>query len=281
MRQPRGDRRTLGRLRLQARDEELLRALARLRVARTSDLATLCFPGVRRDTTQRRLRVLFDAAYLDVSSRDQASENLYSLGSRGRAFVKEVGEAGLPIPRGGLAHHLGIVGTWVALASSGHPGLHLELSRPDWELRAEFAARGLAVIPDLFAVLRLGSVTKTLAVEVDLGTEPVRVLRSKMRAYERLQRGAQGLFGSRRFVVAVVLGDDRRREAVEQLVRRDWDGEWAIWTLTEGPASAIGSLFGLPGDPLATSPCGKGRRMVASDDAASGSREGRGGLSGV
>lgn len=260
---------------------ELLRALARLRLARTRDLTRLCFAGIRRDTAQRRLRVLFDAGYLDTTSPSLASENLYSLGPRGRAFVQESGETVLPLPRGGLAHHLGIVETWGALASCAIPELALELARPDWELRTEFGARGLAVVPDLFVVLRLREDAFALAVEVDLGTEPLRVLRAKARAYERLRRGPGGLFGWQRFVVAVVLGDARRREAVERILRRECDADCAIWTLSEGPGSSLGRLTGFEGDPLGGSPRSKGSAGVASSVGSTGMSKLKGGLSGV
>jgi hypothetical protein len=49
---------------LTERDEEVLNALARFRLARTSDLMAYAFAGVRRDTAAVRLRRLFDARYL-------------------------------------------------------------------------------------------------------------------------------------------------------------------------------------------------------------------------
>jgi hypothetical protein len=280
IRQPRDRRRNRGRLELQERDIELLRALARLRLARTRHLTELCFAGIRRDTAQRRLRALFDSGYLDATSPSLASENLYSLGPLGRALVRESGETVLPLPRGGLAHHLGIVQTWAALASCGIPELALELTRPDWELRAEFGARGLAVVPDLFVVLRLREAALALAVEVDLGTEPLRVLRAKARAYERLRGGPGGLFGWQRFALAVVLGDGRRKEAVERVLRREYDADCATWTLVESPVSSIRKFMGLEGDPLGASPRSKGSVGDASADVATTPDKAVGGLSG-
>ncbi len=278
-RQSRASRRNGIGLRLQPRDVELLRAVARLRVARTSDLAVLCFGGVRRDTAKSRLRVLFDGGYLNVSSPDQAVENLYSLGPRGRVLMTDLGEPAAAVPRGGLAHHLGIVGTWVALSSIGIPGLGLELARADWELRSEFGKQGLAVVPDLFAVLSVGPARLALAVEVDLGTEPLRVLRAKVRAYDRLLRAEHGLFGWPDFVLAAALVDDRRRESVEKLLRREWIGARAIWTLGEGPGSALKSLLVQEVHPLTASPRGKGRIGVVSPDTTDKSGERRGGHS--
>ncbi len=127
-RQPRQRRRRGVSVRLQPRDVEMLTALARLRIARTAEIAALCFPGVRKDTVAARLRVLFDAGYLEVTAADRTSPNVYSLGPRGRDLVREAGEQVLPVPRGGLAHHLGIVQTWVGLAAARAEGLALELA---------------------------------------------------------------------------------------------------------------------------------------------------------
>jgi hypothetical protein len=278
-RQPREQRRRGIAVKLQPRDVEMLRALARLRIAPTRDIAALCFPSVRRDTVAARLRVLFDAGLLDVSAPDRTAENLYSLGPRGRALLAKAGEELLPVPRGGLAHHLGIVRTWVALASASVSGIHLELARPDWELRAEFGDRGLAVVPDLFAVLSVGELQLALAVEVDLATEPVHLLRVKVRAYEELRAVPGGLFGWRQFGLVLALGDGRRRGTVRQLLDREWVGWSLMWTLADGPNEELRRLSDALAHPLAASPYGKGRERAPSADAATGTLQRRGGLS--
>ena len=278
-RQPREQRRRGIGIELQPRDVEMLHALARLRIARTGDIAALCFPGVRRDTVAARLRALFDAGYLAVSAPERTTENLYSLGPRGSALVREAGEEALPAPRGGLAHHLGIVRTWVALASAPVAGLGLELARPDWELRAEFGDRGLAIVPDLFAVLSVGGVPVPLAVEVDLATEAVQVLRAKVQAYAELLATPTGLFGWREFGLVLALGDDRRRAAVEELLRSEWDGWSLTWTLDEGPTEQLRRFTLTLEGPLTTSPCGKGRPNAPTADITTAALPERGGLS--
>lgn len=278
-RQPREQRRRGIAVRLQPRDVEMLRALARLRVAPTRDVAALCFTGVRRDTVAARLRMLFDAGYLDVSAPERTGENLYSLGPRGRAVIVEAGEEILPVPRGGLAHHLGIVRTWVALASTSVNGVQLELARPDWELRAEFADRGLVVVPDLFTVLAIGGGRVALAVEVDLATEPVHLLRDKIRAYVELLAVPGGLFGWRELGLALALGDDQRRRTVERLLEQEWDGWSLTWTFEEGPGENLRRLVDALRPPLTSSPCGKGREDPLTRDSATSMSTGHGGLS--
>jgi hypothetical protein len=278
-RQPRETRRRGSPVRLQPRDTELLRGLARLRIAPTGDIAALCFAGVRRDTVASRLRSLFDAGYVDVTAPNRTAENLYSLGPRGRALLLEVGEEIQPVPRGGLAHHLGIVRTWVALASSSVPGVQLELARPDWELRAEFGDRGLSVVPDLFVVLSVGELQLALAVEIDLATEPVHLLREKVRAYDELRAVPGGPFGWRQFGLALVLGDGRRLGTVEPLLAREWDGLSLMWTIAEGPGGELRRLSDALAPPLTDSPYGKGRERVANAQAATGTPQRRRGLS--
>ncbi len=115
-RQPRDRRRSGVRVRLSERDQVVLDALARFRLARTSDLVCFAFPNTRRDTVACRLRRLFDAGFLDVRSGDRSEENRYVLGPAGRAWVQAHGGQPLRAPRGGVAHHLSIVRAWVDLA---------------------------------------------------------------------------------------------------------------------------------------------------------------------
>ena len=278
-RQPRERRRRVASVQLQPRDAEMLSALARLRIASTGDIAALCFPGVRKDTVAARLRMLFDGGYLEVTARDRTSPNLYSLGPRGRDVVRQAGEAVWPVPRGGLAHHLGIVRTWVALAATSIAGVRVELARPDWELRAEFGDRGLPIVPDLFAVLMIQGVEVPFAVEVDLATEPLHVLRAKLRVYAEALARPSGLFGWQDFGLGLALGDDRRQAQIKALIAREWDGWSLVWTLAEGPERQLHGLITELQGPLTDSPCGEGRRSAVSAGGAMPALDERGGLS--
>ncbi len=151
--------------------------------------------------------------------------------------------------------------------------------RPDWELRAEFGDRGLPIVPDLFAVLAIGSGRVPLAVEVDLATEPLRVLRAKLRAYAEALGHPAGLFGWRDFGLGLALGDDRRQGEIEALLAREWDGLSLMWTLEEGPERQLRALIAELRGPLTTSPCGEGRPRPVSADSATPALEERGGLS--
>lgn len=254
---------------LTTRDGELLRALARLRVARTSALTRLCFNGVRRDTAARRLRRLFDAGYLGLRTADATQESLYMLGPKGRQYVRALGEVETPVPRGSLDHHLAIVETWVALATLDLPGVALQLARADWELRAEFPG-ALPIVPDLFAVLDCPDGAVALAVEVDLGTEPLKVLRAKLENYSRLAAGPEGLFGWKEFGVCVALSGKGRVAFVRELLATDWGGQSFLWCLESGPLEELSRFMDIEPTPLAASPCGKGRGESTSPSPATG-----------
>src|SRR5262245_14878816 len=106
MRIPRDRRRGSKRVVLMERDDVLMPALGRFRIARTSDLVTIAFDGIRRDTAAARLRRLYDAGFLEVVQAERTSENIYALGPLGR---RRLTDRGLPTghaPSGGHQHHL-------------------------------------------------------------------------------------------------------------------------------------------------------------------------------
>lgn len=240
--------RTVGRqVVLGARDEALLRALARFRVARSADLGRLFFAGRSRERASQRLRRLFDARWLDLRVARLAESNIYSLGPRGRQWAKEHGLDVGRVPVGGLDHHLAIVECWSRIAASIAPvsGLRLVRFRPDWEIRSELGA-GWLVIPD--ALIELGSVSGEerfrLALEVDLGSEFTRVLQSKLEGYEQLRLASRELLGWPDFALVVVTaaGGEQRHLHLVQLVRREGRVADMVLRLSEWPAALIARI---------------------------------------
>jgi len=276
------------RVQLTERDELLIEALLRFRLARTSDLARTAFFGVRPTTCGVRLRRLFDAGFLDVRVGDRSEENVYTLGARGRHWASENGLSVGRIPRGSVEHHLAIVRAWSTLAAElGRlPGVELELARADWDLREEFGTLGLAVVPDLFLAVRVREQSVALAVEVDLGTESLSVLRAKVEAYEALAVHRAGLFGYRDFAVVVGVAtagrlpgvrralDEHRRhgehtgQRVQDLPSSIWQGGSMAWLLEESPgiglAKLLGDLLGRTGGPATDPDYGNGRSAAVS-----------------
>src|SRR6266446_4652892 len=92
-RQPRDQRRRGIEVRLTPRDESLVRAVARFRIADTGSLIRVAFEGIRRDTGIRRLRLLYDSGWLDLRVPGRDIESLYFLGPRGRRWIESKGGA--------------------------------------------------------------------------------------------------------------------------------------------------------------------------------------------
>lgn len=249
---------------LTERDESLLHALARFRLARTSALLGYAFPGVRRDTGITRLRRLYDGKYLAVLPPRQGAENIYRLGPTGSRFLREYGVVVGRVPRGGLEHHLGIVEAWVALA--GIEDMHLERCLPDWELREQFTARELPVVPDLFALVRSGEPVFAVAVEVDRGTENVAVLGRKLNAYRSLWGRPPGLFGYQRFGIVVVSRWPLRRSALTATVKKAWVVPCVLWEGGGSPRTVLLKLFEEMAGPLTGSPYLKGSPVAAGGE---------------
>src|SRR5206468_1649539 len=119
------------RVQLTERDRDVLLALARFRLARTSQLYRYAFANIRQDTAAARLRRLFDSRHVAVVRSSPLAENVYRLGPVGREVVRAQGVRVGAAPRGAIEHHLGIVESWTRLAAE--PDVELARCLPDWE----------------------------------------------------------------------------------------------------------------------------------------------------
>jgi protein involved in plasmid replication-relaxation len=270
-RQPRGVRRRGVTAHLTRRDEVLLRALARFRIARTRDLVAYAFPGVRADTAAARLRHLFDAQFLEVRGAGLFEENLYALGPEGRTCLTDLGIPFGRVPRGNLEHHLAIVRTWIAVARAVQavPGLQLVSARADWELREEAGACPPVLVPDLLVRLRRNEDSEALlAIEVDLGTEPLGVLRRKFQVYETVGWETVSRSGLAVALVTVAVGKSRVA-GVRQALKDVWSGPWLTWAAEDGPALALQALLDFEKTPLVNPHSDKGSLISVSSSPAS------------
>ena len=274
-RQPRHRRRRGVAVQLTERDETVLHALARFRLARTSDLVRYAFARVRQDTAAVRLRRLFDSRHLAILPPERGAENVYRIGPAGKQHLAGLGVEVGRVPRGGLQHQLAIVRTWVAI--SALKDIQLERCLPDWELREQFAVTELPIVPDLFMLIRVGKDLHVVAVEVDCGTESQAVLHRKLDVYRSLWGRAPGLFGWERFGIAVACYAPSRRAAVSSALKKAWVVPHVLWVAPEDPSSALHKLFEELKPPLGPSPCRKGREEESADETPTGAhaREGR------
>jgi protein involved in plasmid replication-relaxation len=260
IRQSRVRRRKGIRVRLTERDREVLLALTRFRLARTSQLYRYAFAGIRRDTAAVRLRRLFDSRHVSVLRSGPLAENLYRLGPVGRQALQAEGVRLGPSPRGAIEHHLGVVESWTRLA--GESGVAIARCLPDWELREELGLGELAIIPDLFALVRLNGQLVPIAIEVDCGTESASVLRSKAERYAALWGRSPGLFGWERFALLVVVLSPQRRAVAASALKKVWVLPHAITSAQEPLSPALLPLLAQLQPPLAASPCPNGRPGV-------------------
>ena len=227
-------------MRLSGRDELVLRALSRFRIARTGDLATLAFEGVRRETVNRRLRRLFDGGFLETRVGDRSEENAYTVGPAGKRWLAERRLAVGPRPRGSVEHHLAIVRSWVELAAAVHAFRNVELAlvRPDWEIRERVPEARL--VPDGLVELRftadnMSPTSIRFALEADCGSERHAALRDKLERYASVLGDREGLFGWRDFglLVRLAAGGQRRAESVRALLESTWPGWSVLWTVED------------------------------------------------
>jgi hypothetical protein len=269
-RQSRRERRAGVNVSITSRDEALLRALARFRIAHSSDLGRLFFPGRNRDVLAARLRRLYDARFLEVHVLDRAAENIYSLGPAGKEWLKG---RGIPIrsaPRPPWLHHLGIVRIWskVAAATRLLEGARLVRFSSEWELREGEDRQHFGIVPDSLIEVVRDQRRIRMALEVDCGTESTDVLREKFRRYDALGAGG-GLFEWKVFELLVALqGAGVRRERVIQgLLRTEWAGGFHVWAEETDVAAALGRMLETP---VTDSRCGNGREEAAVASPAEG-----------
>ncbi len=240
---------------LTKRDEHLLRSLARFRAIRGQDLHRYLFRGRRRDTMSHRAASLAKRGYLWTFPRQSpADEHVYALGSTGRAWCRAHGvQPGRRPQLASLAHDLSVVSTWVhlAIACQERTDRRLISAVPDWEARS---ARTVPLIPDLVAKVRCCNAVRTLAVEIDRGTEPLRTIARKVRRYRELVAHPAGS-GELHPVLVFVLADvgQRRARSIRGLLEA-WPGR--SFVLVDG--ALVEQLLATLGPPQATTPNGLG-----------------------
>lgn len=144
-------------------------------------LALYVFPSVSETVVSRCVQRLLGLGLIAVERWNRIGLNMLRLRTAGLRLLEErrlATQGELFVPRSAVAtkdlrHHLWIVD--VGLAFAGLPGDYKVL--PCWALRRRFAGQKVPV-PDLLAVAKDGS--RTIAVEVDLGSERTKWLSEKL-----------------------------------------------------------------------------------------------------
>jgi len=170
-----------------------------------------------------------ERGYLLVERWNRVGMNRLRLTSKGRDFLllhaaAEPDDLFVPartVAPKDLAHRLWINDLRVVL---GRMSPKPELLLPAWALERGFVPR-LPAIPDVLSVTRCGSSSRALAVEVDLGGEPLRsVFVPKL---DVLQGVLQDMSKGGSAAILVLTSSDRRRDTIATLTS-DLDGSIPI-----------------------------------------------------
>lgn len=212
-------------MRLTARDRRVLIKLAAARWLTTTQIASLCFPGVTVEMARRRLRLLAEEQYTVSRQATQMSEALHTLGTKGKEWLVTRGWQ-RPIrlervPPTHLEHFLGINDTRVAVERSAErDGIELGFFFASWELQQ--LGWTLPLIPDAAFAVEQGATNALVAVEYDRGEESADYVgRTKFGPY------AAGLPGFPfSHVLVAVDTDDRLKQLGDHAAR--WRGSAAF-----------------------------------------------------
>jgi predicted transcriptional regulator len=210
-------------VRLRDRDVEILLAIAKMRLVRTTEITRLFFEA--KGTAQKRLRKLFDAGLVRAVVTDLASENRFAITRLGHALLDEALDsddvpAFRPPPKveGRAVVHLDLLNAYrvgLAVGAATH-GVEVVSFRPDWELRA--SAPNASLVPDALVSIDARGKTLGLALEVDAGTEALSVVRRKLLRYAEIHARNSLLFGMQVDMLVFLVEGRRRARSMAKLL---------------------------------------------------------------
>lgn len=269
----RTERRRGVRVALGSRDEALLRAVGRFRLATSADLHRLFFAGRHRDVLASRLRKLYDAGYLETHVSDRAAPNVYSLGAEGKTWVRAQGGIVPGLPRPPWQHHLAVISVWSRMAAATHQISGSRLTRfvPEFEVREQGIGLAFGVAPDALAEITVARDGRTetvrILLEVDRGNESLAVIRQKLGALAAARVEGALLPGWSTFDLAVVLdaAGARRQDRIRTLLADEWPGPWRVWTEATDLVAELSEPSGSAEATAGASRYGCGRDAAASE----------------
>lgn len=219
---------------LSDRDWAIIDSVDRLRLVSSAQLERLHFPAFtsthsRSVKRAQVLKRLVDARVLNALERrvgtaqrgsaklcfalDSAGLQLMRLRANANGSDRSIRRPRLPGERF-VAHTLAVSELYVSLTERSRVG---RFTVTDFLVEAQAAVHS-GLKPDALAALRLGDVTDYWWVEVDMATESVPTIRSKLVAYlDFVERGQLGPHG---IVPRVLIGvpDEHRRAALQRVV---------------------------------------------------------------
>jgi hypothetical protein len=209
---------------IQDRDRALLRALGELRVIDREQAKVVAgFTSTTR--VNARLLSLTQAGMLKrffLGTRAGGAKALYSLSPKGAAYVG-VRERG-PQRRHDAAlvgdlfveHQLAVNDIYCAFKTQSIPGVSVR----GWRFFSEPLAPGIHLIPDAYLEFETPSGISSAFLELDLGSESLKVWKEKVRNYLRyaVSESFTKEFGQSRFRVLVIAHSERRMQSIRRAV---------------------------------------------------------------
>lgn len=163
------------------RDRALFQLLADARWLSTRQIHRRFFAPRSINAVNKRVHKLADAGFLGMNRPNRTAEAYVRLGPACRSLFDEAVTVPWRLPMH-LDHFRRIndIRLWFLEQRDAH-GLPLTRFAGEWEFKN--VGQTWSVMPDSLALLAVAGARHAVAVEVDCGTEPVAVLRDKMRHY--------------------------------------------------------------------------------------------------
>ncbi len=228
---------------LQARDRQLLRALAHLRVIAREDAQILAgFGSITRANT--RLLQLTDAGLLTrlpYGTHLGGQRYLYALSRTGAHTVDVAFRPPLWPAHATLAwsptleHQLLLNRVYLALIQATDHGSPYEFIT--WRTFSRPVSDAIRLMPDAYAEVRVADGIRAVFFEADRGTEATAVWTRKVRAY--LQLAQSGEFARRfqqpQFRVAVLVPSPRRLQSIRRVIAQQTTKVFWLTAFSSGP----------------------------------------------
>jgi hypothetical protein len=122
-----------------------------------------------------------------------------------------------------LEHQLKVNEVYVSVKHRAMPLPSCQFNR--WLSFDRPLSKSLPIIPDGYFEIRRDSVVRPVFLEVDLGTEALRIWQKKVETYLRLAVSGEfsRIFGHSQFKVAVIANSERRAESIRKVAAKHTD----------------------------------------------------------
>ena len=211
---------------LQERDWKLMRALAAMRVVDREQARIIGGIGSTTRVNEWLLK-LTRAGFLMrrfLPLKHGGDKALYSLSRQSSALVDGSGQTagrkpgGLSIPELFLEHQLSINSIHIILKYHAIPVTGIAFLR--WQTFPEPLSANAPLIPDGYFELQTPKGVRASFLEVDLGTEPLRIWKEKIKNYLALASSGefQQKFGQTQFRVLIVCQSEGRLQSLRKLI---------------------------------------------------------------